>query len=959
MGIRGQLHYIGAELEKNTGTRIVRTVLRITALVYIAYLAIALLLISPALNILPHRYLNDTFGRELQTGWVLFNPFTLSLDIHDAQLNDANGERFLAFSEASIDLSIQSLWQPGWVLDTVRIRDLYVHVTRRSEEEFNFSDLLGEETLQEPADSEPVTIPAITIREVQLHSESIVLVDQARETAYTSRWNGLLIHVKDLSTIAEDSRPFSVEVEAEDGGTLQWQGDVSIPLGQSSGQVSLTGFNLRKLWEYASPWLAFELQGGELRVEGGYQLDWNDTPSYTISDGHIALSGLAVIPVATAPLPDTSASLKAVDIDGIELTSTARSISVNTVTLDTLALSGWMEDERISLSELFVPEGLADTAVADDDTAVQPWTVTLGKAQLRNSSVLWRSEFTDPQTLQVKPLEASVENIQWPLAGDTQFALDLSINEQAQLNINGTLALEPGNGSIDYSLEGLPLTWVNPNLPKPLKIKVTGGEVAVQGQVALREYAPTTIALDGDIRDFSARREGVELQLTGFELLRIDGLAVDMAEHNLALQKLTINSYTGRLHIQEDGSINASKIWQEEVGAEAQQLAQDLTEDKPWTFSIPTVHINDSAIDFMDQSLPIQFRTVIGDLEGEVLNLSSDPATAASVEMKGSVDGYAPVTLSGEVTPMATPANLDLRLVFDGVDMALLSPYSGTYAGYVIDRGLLHLNLHYVLKDDELQGDNAIRIEKLKLGEKMTSDKAVDLPLKLALAILTDSNGVIDMAIPVSGDVNNPGFDLGGVIADAFVNLLTKAITAPFTLLANLVKSDDDLQRLTFSSGSATVTDRNREKLNDLAEALKQRPKLSLAITGRLNPSADRARLQRNTVKAVLLERGLSAEEIKAKGADWEAAIAELYQALPDSGEESSQLAAREQYTQLVASITVSDEQMLALAGQRAAAVKRYLVNDAGLAAERAIVAQSNLKDSDNAFSGVELGIGD
>ena len=162
----------------------------------------------------------------------------------------------------------------------------------------------------------------------------------------------------------------------------------------------------------------------------------------------------------------------------------------------------------------------------------------------------------------------------------------------------------------------------------------------------------------------------------------------------------------------------------------------------------------------MDQSLPIQFRTVIGDLEGEVLNLSSDPASPATVDLHGSVDGYAPVTLSGAVTPMADPTNLDLTLVFDGVDMALLSPYSGTYAGYVIDRGLLDLNLHYSLKDNHLQGDNAIRVEKLKLGEKMSSDKAVDLPLELALAILTDSNGDIDMQVPVTGDVNNPRFDL-------------------------------------------------------------------------------------------------------------------------------------------------------------------------------------------------------
>lgn len=308
---------------------------------------------------------------------------------------------------------------------------------------------------------------------------------------------------------------------------------------------------------------------------------------------------------------------------------------------------------------------------------------------------------------------------------------------------------------------------------------------------------------------------------------------------------------------------------------------------------------------------------------------------------------------------MATPTNLDLRLVFEGVDMALLSPYSGTYAGYVIDRGLLYLNLHYVLKDNEVEGDNAIRVEKLKLGEKISSDKAVDLPLELALAMLTDSNGIIDMAVPVNGNVNNPKFDLGDVIADALVNLLTKAITAPFTLLANLVSSEGDLQRLSFTSGSATVTEKTRDKLNELAEALSQRPSLSLVITGKLNKTADRERLQRNALKVALLERGLTAQEIKSKGPDWEVAIDELYEDLPGSNDAATKKTAREQYVRVVDNITVSDEQMLALAGQRAAAVKRYLANETGLAPERAVVAGSNLNDDNTEFSGVELGISD
>ncbi len=935
-----------------------RNFLRVATIVYVAYLAIALLVISPALNVLPHWYMQDTYGRELRTGWVLFNPFKVSLDISEGALNDDTGERFIGFSDASVDLSLQSLWQPGWVLDTVRIRDLYVDVTRLTEDEYTFSDLLPGDTAQETPEKDDGDTPDLTIHDLELHSETIVLTDQARELPYSSRWNGLHIRGTDISTLIEKATPFSVEVETEDGGTLHMEGEISLPHGSSAGRLSLLNLKLRKLWQFAQPWLQFELKDGNLAVTGEYELNWSDTFSYHINNGHLVFSAIDIAPLTPEQLPDTALALNTLDIDNITLDSSTQQVTIDSVALDGLTIAAWMEDSQVSLQQLLVMTLPADAAATDEKADEAAWKVALNKAQLRNGSLQWRSQFTDPRILSVQPIEATLENFNWPLSGDSRLSLNLAVNDQAHIAMNGTLALAEGNGSIDYTLDGLPLTWFNPNLPKALKATVTGGEVEVKGQAALHDYAPTTIALDGKIRGFAAQQEGAETAFTGWDTVRFDGLAVNMEQHSLALEKLTINRYTGRLHIHEDGSVNASNIWKEEVGEQAQEIAEVLTEDKPWSFSIPTIEINDSEIDFMDQSLPIPFRAVIGELEGDVLNISSGNGAAARVKVKGSVEGYAPVSLTGTVAPFAATPDLDLNLTFDGVDMALLSPYSGTYAGYAIDQGLLDLDLHYALKDNKLTGHNALRIEKLKLGEKISSDKALDIPLELALAILTDSNGVIDMAVPVTGDVNNPEFNLGGVIAGAFLNLITKAITAPFTLLANLVSTEDDLQRLVFASGSAQLHEKNKEKLTQLAAALAQRPNLSLVLTGRLNMSADRERLQKSTLKAQLLEEGLSVEDVKAKGPDWEKAIGQRYAAQSKSGTDAAEPTVSEQYLQVVQSITVPDTQMNELAAERAAAVKRYLVNEGGLAPDRAVVGLGNLNEETNTFSGVELDIG-
>jgi len=447
--------------------------------------------------------------------------------------------------------------------------------------------------------------------------------------------------------------------------------------------------------------------------------------------------------------------------------------------------------------------------------------------------------------------------------------------------------------------------------------------------------------------------EDTEQALTRWQNVRWENVRVNIEQRTAYLEKLLIHDYEGRIHIAEDGSINASKIWQEEVGQRAEEIAEDMHLNEPWQLDIPEIFISDSAIDFMDESLPIPFRTVIGDVNGEVLNLGTAADAVTSVNIEGAVDGYAPVELTGSAAPLRASPFLDLALSFTGVDLVLLTPYSGTYAGRTIEQGLLNLNVQYTLEDGYLKGDNNVILDQLKLGAKVESDKALDLPLDLALALLTDLNGVIDLKVPVEGDVNNPEFGLGSVIAGAFINLITKAVTAPFNLLANLIGSDEDLQRVAFPAGSGELNPTAVTKLDQLGEALTQRPNLTLVISGRVNPESDRERLQRTALDAELLAEGVPAEEIKRRGDVYIEAIEKRYRTINPAGEEIS---FSEQLSAVRSTMPISDEQLLQLARERAVAVKDYLVNQVGISADHAVINQAaQLNAEKQTYSGVEL----
>ena len=944
-----------------------KLILRVLLGLYIFYLVLVVLVVNPALNILPAWYMKKTYDRDLHSEIILFNPFTLALEVRQAELPEHTGERFIGLHGATVNLSLESLWQQGIVFDEVSVRGLYTHVRQLTQDSFNFSDLVPQE---EPAP--PVTekgnaeIPGVTIHDFDFHSERLAFTNETREKPYSTVMDGLHIQVSEISTVLVEGRPYRLDARGEAGGELHWEGTVSIPASRSEGKLKLSNISLVTAWRFAEPWLNMELTDGRLTVEADYSVSWGDVLDYQLSDGALAISSIDIRPINPEDLADTAVGLRELTVSGIGVDGTAQHVDVDTITIDGVAVDGWMDESRVSLVELFAvdlpdsaaPQAETEAPAAEKDAGTETgWTAALSAVKLTNSRAGWRSQFTEPPLLEVAPIEVSAENILWPLAQDTQLDLQLAINSDLTLSTGGALDLGTGVGKLNYALQGLPLVWANPNLPAALNAVITDGLLEVEGDMTMAGFAPGQITANGAITNFSGSLQDTEESLTSLESMRWQDLAIDLDQRSVVLQQLSIKKYSGRIHIKKDGSINAQNVWKEEVGEQAEEIAEDLSLDKPWEISIPTILVAGSQIDFMDESLPIVFRTVIGQLNGEVTGISTDPGAQARVDMEGSVDGYAPVLLAGTAQPLSEPPALDLDLSFNGVDMALLTPYSGTYAGYAIDRGLLNLKLKYALAENRLKGHNSIRIDQMKLGEKVDSDKAADIPLELALALLTDANGVIDLQVPVSGNVDDPEFNIGGVVVKAFLNLITKAVTAPFALLANLVGSEEDLQRVNFTLGSAELDEPAKAKLQQLSTAMAQRPALNLVITGRVNPDADRAKLQQAALRQELLEGGLSESELEATDSAWAKAIEKRYRDLGLAAE-GGEVSVRQQYERVAQSIKVSDADLEKLAQERSVAVKTFLVNEAKLGPDRAVIEKTALADKANIFSGAELGAG-
>jgi hypothetical protein len=942
---------------------------------YAVYLVCSVLIVLPALNILPHRFLQDQYGRQLGTELILFNPFTLAVEVREATLSEPDGSPFLAFNHAGVNLSLASLARSGVVLDSVILDGLEVHLRRQAGGALNIADFLPQNHESEPAEDD-AALPGITIGELSLAATRIAVTDHLHPDTYSTHLDGFSFTITDLSTVKPEGQPYQLLAGTEGGGQLRWEGELSIPAGRSSGHLQLSHIDLQPALRFARPWVAFELQRGQLDLGLDYTVDWSEALRYTVADGTLTLRDITLAPEQVAQLPDTGMALKTLQVSGMTLDSAPQTVNLDRLGINGLTVEGWSEGNRVSLTEMLLPgaagQETANTPQTPSEPAGNGWTVRLNLATLEHSELRWRSEFTDPGLLHIAPVTAELRDLHWPATAPSALSLSLKVNDAARFDLAGALHAGDGSGDIAFALDALPLAWFAPNLPAVLQARISSGEARTSGTVQLLNFFPRSVTADGAVSDFSMRLRGAENALTRWDSISWTGLMVQPEARSASLAELHIEGYEGRLHIQEDGQINLQRLLAEdaaksteapdEAAPETDAVAEAVPE-APWTVDLPAIFVSNSTLDFLDESLPIRFRAVIGDLDGTLSNLSTRPGQALAVDLKGSVDGYAPVTLKGTASPLQSPPALDLALHFRGLDMSRLTPYSGTYAGYAIEDGVMTADLQYGLEDDRLQGNNRIVIKQLQLGERVDSSKAVDLPLRLGIALLTDSNGVIDIAVPVSGDVNNPQFSLGSVIAGAFINLLTKAVTAPFALLANLVGSSEELDTVDFAAGSSELDAHGQGKLRDLAAAMQQRPELRLQISGRLERDSDRTQLQRQRFEAALLEAGLAADDVRDRTRAWENVISDLYSglALPPSTAEETEAATEAPSVLQQARIIrdqwpVPDAALAQLAQQRATTARDFLLQ-AGIAEPRLDITPAENDEAAEQFSGVELAI--
>jgi hypothetical protein len=353
------------------------------------------------------------------------------------------------------------------------------------------------------------------------------------------------------------------------------------------------------------------------------------------------------------------------------------------------------------------------------------------------------------------------------------------------------------------------------------------------------------------------------------------------------------------------------------------------------------------------------------DLTGTVKGLSSKQLAKADVDLSGKVDKVAPLKVTGTINPLTEDAFTDLAIKFDNVNLTTAAPYSGKYAGYPIRKGKLFLDLAYKVSQKQLEAENKVAIDQLTFGEKTNSPDATSLPVPLAVALLKDRKGRIDIDLPIRGDLSDPDFKYGRVVLSTLMNLLTKLVASPFTLMSKLIPGGgnaEDLQYLEFEPGSPAMVAAELKKCEALMKGLEERPGLRLEITGTADPVVDRQALRLQRLKSQLQTKWQQ-ERALPKDADFPVAeeermIKELFEqrrnaepvaaaaAAPIPEATPAPLTIEEMRQQLAAAVPVDEASLRSLADQRAKQIRVQLAGEGKIAEERVFLTEVDLTAS-------------
>ncbi len=838
-----------------------------------------------------------------------------TVGLADLRITDPAGHAVAAVKRIDVDAEKIEPLLAAIALTRVAIVEPRIAATRRKDGSI---DLVG---LFTPAsasvkpvvpDAKPTandTKPTVTIAAASIENGRVSLTDETLATPAATAFDAVDLKLDRVALQGDAPTGFALSLAIPGEGKIETKGNAVIAQRKASGTIQTRHIRPGAFSNYLATFLAARIGDGTADVDAHYRFDASGPELLGRIDqisAHIANLRLQLPQEKTSSVAAESIALEGASYDIPTHAFVADSLTLTapvvTIARDAKGKFNLQAAIIAKAPEVARAESGKDVAVVVKPTDAKPFTAVLKSFVVERGDFSFADEAQGmPVRIRASPLNLKAENIGTAAGATVAFALDTGIEKRGKLAVKGKLTTAPLSVDASVDASNVAVGWLAAYAGDRLNIVLESGDVDARGTLRVTPAASKA----GDAMPGIAYRGSLGIErlraldrVTSEEFVRWKTLTVPQVDFQMPAKNATMSvmlgtvaiddfyarfivNANGRLNLQDvvakpgqkqsvtnpeaDGTPNperapASTVTQKKNASSAQVTTPVATGPQPM-IDVKGVKLTNGRIGITDNFIKPNYSANLTDLEGEVSAIASDAPQPAEVKLTGKIDGDGALTVSGKIDPFAFTTYTDIAAEAKDIELTRLSPYAIKYAGYAIERGKLSMTVKYHIDHGKLEASNHLFLDQLTFGQKVDSPTATSLPVRLAVSLMKNSRGEIDVNLPISGSLSDPQFSIGGVIARVLVNLITRAITSPFSLLASAVGASGDAGELgyvQFKPGLSDMTPEGKAKVQTLAKALADRPALKLDIIGRFDPATDPEGIKRDH----LLDR---LKDLKAK----------------------------------------------------------------------------------------------
>lgn len=923
---------------------------------------------------------------------VKFNPYALTLTLRGFSLKETNGSTFASFGEFYANFQpCESILTRTWVLDDLHLFNSTFQIIYQADGSFNFANLSPTNAPAPAATNTPSKgLPGIRIRSLSISNASIAFDDLTRSPAFHTTIAPLNFALTNFTTVRGKNSPYTFAATTESGEAFDWAGHITVDPVRSRGSLKITGIKLPKYGIYGKDFEGFELASGTLDLVLNYNYDSaSNSTDCSVSNSTIKLSNLEIKSPGTG---ETILAIPALSIEGIEASLPNHSAKVALIkSSNGSILLRQDKNGQLNIVSLLMPQATPATrkaATPQESTfsSTPQFDALIDEIDFSNYTV----RFNDQQP--PKPADFKLDQIAFNLKGASNRTnapvnsrISMRFQDTGNIQVEGLVTPMPPSADLQLAVSNIDLRAFQPYVEQQIKLAITSGTFQLKGHARYLPPEPgaSKISFDGDmaINKFATTDDILFRDFTTFDALQINGINFRLQPDKLHVNEIKFVKLNTSLIIGPDHKSNLQNILRNQISSQTNAspvASSSASASKPFDFSLGTFSLENASLHFVDQSIEPNGAFDIQEFGGDVKDLSLGGNSTAVIDLRGRVDDRSPFGINGKLRP--TPGDLftDISVNFTNTELTAFTTYMEKFAGRPLQKGKFSFGVHYLVEGNSLKAENGFYIDQLTLGQKNESTNATSLPVKLAVALLKDRRGRIQLDIPLSGRLDDPKFRIGPVIWQVVLNLITKAATSPFSLLGAALGGGDELSFVTFDAGQTTIPSTETNKLEMLCKALYEHPELTLEISGSVDVEKDRAPLaqarleqQLKTLKARhLVDAGqpaVAVEQIQIAPAEYTSLLGEAYKTAfaetnratgttnnasiktkkkpkiegtnPKIGEVSPDASAiTNMESRLKDMIVISDDEWLAIINKRAASVQSYLLGTGKVTEDRLFI---------------------